>query len=218
MLFHRKQHHAETIIEEVFNAITHGCGIFLGIAALVILVTLSALEDSTLKVITTAVYGASIILMFTISTLYHAFPWPRAKSVLKILDHSSIYVLIAGSYTPVVLVKLGGAWGWSIFGVIWGLAIFGIAFKLFFTGRYETFSIALYAVMGWLIVVAFHPLAQDIPLGGLLWLLAGGLCYTFGVIFYVLDTRYHFSHFFWHLFVLAGCICHFFAILLYVVY
>lgn len=214
----KKVHPGETVLEEILNATSHGIGVLFGIAALVLLVSFSVIEDSPVKIVTTAIYGTSIILMFTASTLYHAFPWPNIKAAFKIADHSSIYLLIAGSYTPVILVNMGGAWGWSIFGVIWGLALFGILFKLFFTGRYEIFSLSLYGIMGWLIIIAFYPLIHSIPSAGLLWLLAGGLCYTFGIIFYVADTKYHFAHFLWHLLVLAGCICHFFAILFYVVY
>ncbi len=218
MFLPRKASQGETTLEEIFNATSHGIGIFFGIMALVLLVTLSALEHSAIRVTTTAIYGSSIILMFTASTLYHAFPWPKVKSVFKVLDHSSIYLLIAGSYTPILLVNMHGPWGWSIFGVIWGLALFGILFKLFFIGQFEVFSLSLYAVMGWLVLIAVHPLFLDIPHIGLMWLLIGGLCYTFGIIFYILDARYHFAHFLWHLLVLMGCICHFFVILFYVVY
>lgn len=214
----KKVNSGETILEEVFNATSHGIGALLGIAALALLVTLSALHGSPMKVVTTAIYGTTIVLMFTASTLYHAFPWPKTKSIFKVIDHSSIYLLIAGSYTPVLLVDIGGAWGWSMFGVVWGLALFGVLFKLFFTGRFEVFSLSLYGIMGWLIVIAFYPLIHSMPTAGLVWLLIGGLCYTFGIIFYVLDAKYHFAHFLWHLLVLAGCICHFFAILFYVVY
>ena len=206
MFLSRKLLQGETLLEEIFNAGSHGIGIFLGIAALVTLVTLSALHGSSLKIVTTAIYGSTIVLMFTASTLYHASPWPRIKAMLKVLDHISIYLLIAGSYTPIMLVSIGGDWGWSILSVVWGLALFGIVFKVFFTGRFETFSLSLYALMGWLAVVAYYPLLHSLPLAAVLWLLVGGLCYTFGIIFYVLDTRYHFSHFLWHLFVLAGCV------------
>lgn len=214
----KKSLQGETILEEVFNATSHGIGILLGITALVLMVSLSAIEDSSLKVVSTAIYGTTIILMFTASTFYHASPWPKVKAVLQIFDHISIYLLIAGSYTPVMLVDIGGAWGWSMFGVIWGLALFGVFFKLFFTGRFEAFSLSLYGIMGWLVVIAFYPLVHSVPAAGLMWLLAGGLCYTFGIIFYVLDHKYRFAHFLWHLLVLAGVICHFFAILFYVVY
>lgn len=218
MVLKRKILPKETLPEEIFNALSHSLGIFLGIAALALLVTFSALDHSPIRVVCTAIYGATLILMFTASTLYHAIPHPRCKSVLKVIDHISIYLLIAGSYTPIILVDIGGAWGWSLFGIIWGLAFCGVVFKLFFTGRFELFSLSLYGIMGWLIVIALFPLIQDIPFAGLMWLLAGGLCYTIGIIFYVLDAKYHFAHLLWHILVLSGAICHFFAILLYVVY
>lgn len=218
MFFRKKIEQHETQIEEVFNAVTHGIGIIFGIVALVVLVSLSVFKGSELKITSVAIYGATIILMFVVSTLYHAITHARVKPILKMLDHISIYFLIAGTYTPVMLGDVGGGWGWSMFGVIWGLALFGTFFKLFFTGRCEIFSVVLYGVMGWLVLIALSPLVHILPLNGILWLLTGGLCYTLGIIFYVLDTRYHFSHFIWHLFVLAGCVCHFFAILFYVVY
>ncbi len=218
MVLKRKTIPEETLPEEILNALSHSLGIFLGIAALALLVTFSALNHSPIRVVCTAIYGATLILMFTASTLYHAVPHPRYKGILKVIDHISIYLLIAGSYTPIILVDIGGAWGWSLFGIIWGMAFFGVLFKLFFTGRFELFSLSLYGIMGWLIVIALFPLMKDIPFAGLMWLLAGGLCYTIGIIFYVLDDKYYFAHLLWHILVLSGAICHFFAILLYVVY
>lgn len=216
MFLSRKDYTSESIIEEIFNATTHGIGLLLGIAALTLLLVFACLHGSTLKVTTCAIYGAAIIFMFTASTFYHSFQGLRLKRFFKIIDHISIYFLIAATYTPIMLVKIGGAWGWSIFGVIWGLALFGTLFKVFFTGRFEAFSLSLYGVMGWLVLIALHPLIHALPLGGILWLVAGGLCYTLGILFYIIDTKYKFAHFLWHLLVLAGCICHFFAILLYV--
>lgn len=207
----------ESLLEEIFNATSHGIGILLGVAALVLLVVFSALEGSALKVTTSAIYGSAIILMFLASTFYHSFQNPKVKRFFKVIDHISIYILIAATYTPIMLVTVGGAWGWSMFGVIWGLAAFGTVFKILYTRRFEFFSLALYGVMGWLVLIALHPLLKALPLGGLIWLATGGLCYTLGIIFYVLDSKYKFSHFLWHLLVLAGCICHFFAVLLYVI-
>ena len=217
MLFRKKKFVHETRIEEAFNASSHGIALLLGISALVIMVVFSALEGSTMRVVTSSIYGATMVLMFTVSTLYHAFAQVKIKRFFKMLDHISIYLLIAGTYTPVMLVSIGGGWGWSMFGVIWGLALVGVVFKILFTGRFEVFSLSLYGFMGWLVLVAIVPLMQHLPFVAIMWFLVGGLCYTLGIIFYVLDAKYHFSHFFWHLFVLAGCSCHFFATLFYVV-
>ena len=212
-----KTHDFQTRLEEIFNSLSHGVGALLGIAALVILTTKASLYGTTLMVVSSAIYGASLVIMYTSSTLYHILEHPVSKKTLKIIDHSSIYLLIAGSYTPFTLVAMGGGWGWSLFGVIWGLAFSGIIFKLFFTGKLDTLSVSIYILMGWLVVIAIKPLINDIPLGGLVWLGLGGLSYTFGVIFYVYDGKYHFSHFIWHLFVLGGSICQFIAILFYII-
>jgi hemolysin III len=217
MFLSKKNHIGESALEEIFNATTHGIGVLLGITALTLLVVLSSIDGSLMKIVTCAIYGSAMIFMFSASTFYHALQEIRIKNIFKIIDHISIYFLIAATYTPVMLVKLGGAWGWGMFGVIWGLAAFGTVFKLSFTGRFEAFSLSLYGVMGWLVLIALHPLIHALPMGGILWLVAGGLCYSLGIIFYVLDSRYQFAHFLWHLLVLAGCACHFFAILLYVV-
>ena len=207
----------QTRLAEVFNASSHGLGTLLSVTALVLLVVFSAMTGEAISVVSCSIYGVSLVLLYTASTLYHAIARPKLKAVFKIMDHASIYLLIAGTYTPFMLVTLRGAWGWSIFGVIWGLALIGLVFKLFFTGRYEFVSVAMYILMGWLVVVAIRPLIDALPFAGLVWLVAGGLCYTVGVIFYAIDHRYTFAHFVWHLFVLAGSICHFFAILFYVV-
>lgn len=207
----------QTYFEELFNAISHGIGALLGVAALVILTVIASMHGAALKIVSSAVYGSSLILMYSASTFYHITQRPHIKKILKVLDHSSIYILIAGSYTPFTLVVLNGSWGWSLFGVTWGLALAGVIFKLFFTGRFEWLSLTIYLLMGWMAVVAVKPLIENLPLGGLIWLVAGGLCYTLGVIFYALDGKYHLSHFIWHLFVLAGSICQFFAVLLYVI-
>lgn len=207
----------QTVIEEVFNALSHGLGVLIGIAALVILVSVSAYRGDSMKLASSLVYGISFILMYSASTLYHSIRPVTLKNYLKIIDHASIYIFIAGSYTPFTLISMHGDWGWSLFGVVWGLALFGVIFKLFFTGRYEFLSVTIYLLMGWLIVVAIKPIMHSLSFAGFMWLLIGGLSYTFGVIFYAIDGRYHFSHFMWHLCVLAGSICQFFAISLYVI-
>lgn len=202
-----------TFGEELANSITHGIGAALGVAGLVILVVFSAIYGDAWHIVSCAIYGASMILLYTASTLYHSFTNPEVKRILRILDHSSIYLLIAGTYTPFTLIALRGAWGWSLFGVIWGLAITGIIFKLYFTGRFNKVSTVIYVLMGWIAVIAIKPMIEVISFPVLLLLFGGGLSYTAGVIFYVWHKMpYH--HAVWHLFVLGGTVLHFFAILL----
>ena len=204
------------IKEETINAVTHGARAVLGAAGLAVLVALAALRGDAWHVVSCAIYGATLVLLFTSSTLYHSFRGPRVKHVFRVIDHSSIYLLIAGTYTPFLLVSLRGGWGWSLFGVVWGLALAGIAFQVFFVDRFRLAQTLIYLGMGWLVVVATRPLLQRVPLGGLLWLLAGGLSYTLGAVFY-LWKKLPYHHGIWHLFVLAGSVCHYFAILLYVI-
>lgn len=201
--------------EEIAHAITHGVGVMLGIAGLAILVARAALYGDTLHIVSSAIFGASLIILYTASTLYHSVPPSRAKEILRVIDHVSIYLLIAGTYTPFTLVTLNGPWGWSLFGVTWGLAAVGIVFKLFFTGRFEALSVGIYLGMGWCAVVAIKPLLDSLGTGGLLLLLGGGLCYTGGVAFY-LWKRLSYHHAIWHSFVLAGSVLHYFAVLFYV--
>ncbi|WP_321474667.1 hemolysin III family protein [uncultured Paludibaculum sp.] len=203
--------HAElTLGEEIANSVTHGAGALLSVAGLVVMVATAALDGSAVRVVACSIYGASLVLLYTFSTLYHALTNRRAKRLFRVLDHISIYLLIAGTYTPFTLVTLHGAWGWALFGVVWGLAVLGIGFKAFFTGRMEVLSTSVYILMGWVGAVAIRPLLQMMPWTGFLWLLAGGLCYTLGVAFYSWRRKY--SHAVWHLFVLAGSACHFFAV------
>lgn len=211
-----KTHPHQSLLEEVFNAVSHGFGIIFGIVALILLVAKAELRESILQIVSVSVYGTTLILMYSASTLYHALPLPKAKALFRIIDHSTIYLLIAGTYTPLMLVSIGGAWGWSLFGVIWGLALIGLFYKSFFMGKWPAFSVTLYIAMGWLAIVAIKPLIADLPSAALVWLIIGGLCYTLGVIFFALDHKIKFFHALWHLFVLAGSVCHFFAILLYV--
>lgn len=208
-------HQQYTIGEEIANSITHGIGAALSIAGLVILVVLAALHGDVWHIVSCAIYGTSMIMLYTASTLYHSFQNPNVKRIMRILDHSSIYLLIAGTYTPFTLISLRGPWGWSLFGVIWGLAVTGIIFKLYFTGRFNKVSTVIYVLMGWIAVIAIKPMIDIIPFNGLALLFGGGLSYTLGVIFYVWKKLpYH--HAVWHLFVLGGTILHFFAILLFV--
>jgi hemolysin III len=199
-------------LEEIANAITHGIGLLLSIAGFVVLLVLAALRGTAWHIVACSIYGATLICLYTASTLYHAVISPRVKRALRIFDHSAIYLLIAGTYTPFLLVSLRGPWGWSLFGVIWGLALAGVLFKFWFVERFAILSTAVYIAMGWLVVIAAKPVITHLPLTAIIWLLAGGLAYTGGVIFFA-AKRIPYSHAIWHLFVLAGSICHYFAVL-----
>ena len=209
------QAHAESRAAETANSITHGLGAVLSIAALVLLVVAGALNGGARRVVGGAVFGTTLVLLYLMSTLYHSLTHRRAKLVFQILDHSAIYLLIAGTYTPFCLVTLRGAWGWSLFGVIWGLAALGVAFKAIFGDRLEVLSTAVYLGMGWLITVAALPLYRSLAGGGLAWLAAGGAFYSLGVGFFAW-RKLRFHHAIWHLFVMGGSACHFVAVLAYV--
>lgn len=204
-------------LHEILNSLTHGAGVLLSIAGLVLLVVFASIRDpDAWKIVSFSVYGFSLIMMFTASTLYHSFRNKRTKHFLNLFDHASIYVLIAGTYTPFTLVSMRGPWGWSIFGVIWGLALAGVIFKLFFYNeKLRLLSVIIYMFMGWIIIIALGPLVRNVPAGGLYWLLAGGISYSAGVFFYI-RKKNRFNHVIWHLFVLGGSISHFFAIFYYV--
>jgi hemolysin III len=205
-----------SITEEIWHAITHGVGLGLSIAGLVVLVVFSAMDGTVLSVTSAAIFGAALIILYGSSTLYHAITHTKVKKIFQQLDHASIYVLIAGTYTPITLLTLEGAWGWSIFAVIWVSALLGISLKMIYPNRFETFSLILYMIMGWMIVIAIQPMLENMESGGLWFLLAGGLFYTIGIIFYVWDNL-AFNHAIWHLFVLGGSISHYFMILFYVI-
>ncbi len=205
-----------SLTEEVAHAITHGIAIPLSIAGLVILVTFSALHGNVWHITSSSIYGASLILCFTASTLYHSIPPSRAKRVLKQIDHATIFLLIAGTYTPFALVSLREGVGWWLFGSVWSIAILGMIFELFTRQRFKRVSLGLYLGLGWLALVAIKPMLETVGLGGILLLVSGGLFYSLGVVFYVWD-RLAFNHAVWHLFVLFGSACHFFAVLFYVV-
>ncbi|SFZ98546.1 COG1272: Predicted membrane protein hemolysin III homolog [hydrothermal vent metagenome] len=202
-----------TLREEVWHAITHGVGFALSIAGLVVLVIYS---NSTISITSSAIFGAALITLYASSTLYHAIKHIKLKKVLQVFDHISIYLLIAGSYTPITLLVLQGTWGWSIFAVVWSLAALGIILKILYPNRFETFSLILYVIMGWTIVVALNPLFENMTSEGLWLLLLGGLSYTFGVIFYVWD-KLPYNHAIWHIFVLVGSLFHYFMVLFYVI-
>ncbi len=205
-------------LDEWLNSITHGIGVLLSITALVLLVVFASIRPygDVWKIVSFSIYGFSLILMYTASTLYHAFRNQRIKAFLNLFDHASIYILIAGTYTPFMLVSIRGGWGWSIFGVIWALAIGGVVFKLFFyKDKYRKVSALIYFLMGWIILIAIRPMIMEVPTAGLLWLLAGCIIYSMGIPFY-LKREKRFYHVIWHLFVLGGSITHFFSIFLYV--
>ena len=199
--------HTPSRAEELANTVTHGAGAVAGILGTAILVTLSALHGSPWHVVGSAVFGASLILLYTASTLYHLVRAPRAKARLRVFDHCAIYILIAGTYTPFTLVGFRGAWGWSLFGVIWGLAAAGVVFKLFSTGKLNRLSTGIYLAMGWLGVVTAAPMIQRLRPVTLVWLVAGGILYTAGTAFYH-NRRMPYAHAVWHVFVLGGSVCH----------
>ena len=202
-------------LHEIFNSITHGIGVLLGIAALVLLVVFAAVRNGDAwQIVSFSVYGASLIILYLSSTLYHAVQKKKVKNFLNVFDHSSIFILIAGTYTPFCLVPLRGIWGWALFGIIWGLAVAGVLFKIFFySDKLRVIGTILYIAMGWIILIAIRPLMQNVPVGALYWLLAGAISYSLGVFFY-LWRKFRFNHVMWHLFVLGGSVCHFFAIFL----
>lgn len=205
-----------SVSEEVANCVVHGLGVVLSIGGLAMLATLATVRGDAWHIVSCSIFGATLILLYATSTLYHAIPGRRAKRALRTLDHSAIFLLIAGTYTPFTLVNLRGPWGWSLFGVIWGLAVLGIIFKVTMLRRWTAGSVVLYLVMGWAVVVAAKPMLATIAPGGVALLAAGGLAYTVGVVFYAWD-RLPFNHTVWHGFVLAGSAFHFFAVLYYVI-
>ena len=212
-------HKLYTAGEEIAHALTHGLGVVLAIAGLTVIVARATLYGNVWHIVGAAIFGTTLVLMYTASTLYHSIPaatLPNTKKVLRIIDHSTIYFLIAGSYTPFTLVTLHGPWGWGLFAWTWGLALAGVVFKIFATGKFEKLSLAIYLGMGWCIVVAIKPLLETLETGGLVLMLLGGLSYTGGVVFYVLDHK-KFFHAIWHAFVLAGSVLQYFAVLFYVI-
>lgn len=204
----------QTEREEFVNSVIHGAGLALYAVGVAVLAVSAGLRGSAWHVVSFSVYGACLVLVYAASTVYHAVRADPRKRVLRVLDHASIYLLIAGTYTPFTLVVLHGAWGWSLFGVVWGLAAVGIGLKVFYTGRFEVLSTVVYVALGWIGVVAIVPLVENLPLNGFLLLVAGGVVYTLGTVFYLLDRRVLFAHAVWHVFVLGGSACHFLAVLL----
>jgi len=205
-----------SVAEEIWHAVTHGVGFILSIAALALLISFATLSGSAVHMTAAAIYGTALIIMYGSSTLYHAITHQNIKYLFQKFDHAAIYFLIAGTYTPIMLITIGGVWGWTLFGIEWGIALIGISLKFLYPGRFEAFSLVAYVLMGWIIVVVFDTFKANIdPLG--FWLIiGGGIAYTSGIVFYVKD-KINYFHAIWHLFVLTGSILQFFAILLYVI-
>ena len=203
-------------LEEWFNTASHALTALTAIGGLVVLIVLGARSDQSFSLFSALFYGISLVILYTFSSLYHGIQHERTKDFFNLLDHCSIYLLIAGTYTPIVLMVLGGSIGWVFFGIQWGLALLGIVLKIFFMGRFETLSVSMYAVMGWIILIKINSLQVLLPGAGFWLLISGGLAYTVGIIFYIIDTRLHLSHFIWHLFVIAGSLLHYLLIVMYV--
>ena len=201
---------------ERLNTVSHFFGAALALAGLVILVVQASAQGDPWKIVSFSVYGVTLAVLYFFSTLYHAMSSGNAKAILQKIDHSAIYLLIAGTYTPFTLVTLRGTWGWSIFGIIWGLAIIGILQDILVTGKRRILSVVIYLLMGWIVIIAIRPLIRVLPIAGFVLMVAGGLFYTVGVIFYALDKKIPHGHGIFHFFVLAGSICHYFAVFLYV--
>ncbi|MDD3223712.1 MAG: hemolysin III family protein [Clostridium sp.] len=203
-----------TLGEELANAITHGIGTLMAIAALVLLIVFSSRTGNAWYIVSCTIYGVCLVLLYLFSTLYHSIPYKGAKKIFRIFDHASIYILIAGTYTPFALTILRNHGGWIIFGVVWGATVIGITLKVFFTGRFEVLSTIIYVIMGWLIVFYFKYIVIGLPFNGIVLLVAGGIVYTAGSILFLFD-KIPFNHAIWHLFVIGGSVCHFLCVLLY---
>jgi len=201
--------------EEIANSITHGLGVVLSSAGLALLIVFASLTGDPWRIVSFTIYGVTLILLYTSSVLYHSLPrGSEVKHFFHTLDHSTIYLLIAGTYTVITLVGMRGIWGWTLFGLAWGMAILGIFFRVFMLGRHKKLSMILYLAMGWMAVIAAKPIYDLVPLGMILWLILGGVCYTLGLVFFAW-RRIPYHHTIWHIFVLAGSICHFLGIIFY---
>jgi len=203
--------------ETIANVATHVLGVVLSIAGLTILAYSTVTKGDIWHIVSTAIYGSTLLLLYLSSTVYHSFRSPAWRHLGKILDQSAIYLLIAGTYTPFTLVTLRGPWGWSLFGIVWGLAILGLFIEARWVYRPEILSTGIYLFMGWIIIFAIKPISAKLPEGGMYWLVAGGVFYSLGTIFFLIDKKIRYMHAVWHLFVLGGSACHFFAVVLYVV-
>jgi len=198
--------------DEVANTLTHGVGLLCSVLGFVILLILATVHGGAWQILGCAIYGATLVCLYTASTFYHGVSSPRAKRILHVFDHCAIYLLIAGTYTPFLLVNMRGNWGWSLFAAIWGFAAAGILFKLWFADRFPALSVSAYVVMGWLGVIAARQVYVHIPLRGIVWIVLGGLAYSIGVVFYACKKIPH-HHVIWHLLVMTGSTCHYVAVL-----
>ncbi len=205
-----------TLGEEIFNSVSHGTGGLLAIAGTAVLIVFSAIYSNAWGVVSASIYGASLIILYTMSTLYHAITNKKAKAFFRIMDHNTIFFLIAGTYTPITLVPLRGALGWALFGIVWGAAILGIVFNSIDLEKFRKPSVVCYVAMGWVIIIAIKPMLERVNALSLWFLLIGGLFYTFGIIFYVKKNKKYF-HSVWHLFTIAGSVFHYFAILMMII-
>ncbi len=210
-----KIHRTFTLKEEIANSISHGVGAGLSIVGLTLLVVLAVLFGDVWRIVSFSIYGSTLIFVYLASTLYHGIQYPPAKKIFQLIDHVAIYLLIAGTYTPFLLVNMRHGWGGTLLVIIWGLALLGIGLKIFFINRYDLLFVSFYILMGWLVVINFREMLATIPSGGIVWLLLGGGFYTIGAIFYALP-KIPYTHTVWHFFVLGGSICHYFSILFYV--
>ena len=204
-----------TPLEEMTNIISHAIGLVLSIVALLLMLIRASESGNTLHIVSAAIFGVSLIALYAASTLYHSAKDPKVRSRLRINDHATIYILIAGTYTPFTLITLNGWVGWTIFGVSWGMAIAGVILKLLFTGKYNVLSTLMYVLMGWIIIFAIKPLINSLSYEGLFWLVAGGVAYTTGAVIYSIK-KIKFNHAIFHLFVLLGSFCHFISVYFYV--
>jgi hemolysin III len=206
----------QSLGEEISNSISHGITALSAIGGMVVLLVFGAQSEKEWSLFSALFYGLSLVALYTFSTLYHSITHTKAKKVFNILDHCGIFLLIAGTYTPVLLVSIGGSVGWWFFGIQWSIALVGILLKVFFTGKYNTLSTLLYSIMGWIIVFKIELVKATLPEPAFWLLVAGGLAYTVGIVFYIIDTRMKYSHFIWHLFVMAGSILHFIMMAMYI--
>ena len=211
----KKEQREQTVLEEIFNAITHGLGVFAAVAATVILIVVSIKNDRPVSIVlANTIFGSTMIFLYLMSTLYHSLVFTKAGFVFQIFDHCAIFILIAGTYTPIAF-QVGGSFGWAMFGIIWGLAVIGIVFEAVFKSKVKKLSMILYVVMGWFVVMARNPVLDNVYYGLVPWIMAGGVAYTGGIIFYVLQEKYFF-HILWHIAVIIGTVFHFFGILFYI--
>jgi hemolysin III len=209
------QNERRLLLEEIANSFTHGIGLILSLAGLAVLIFLAWTKGDKSHIIGCSIYGATLVLVYAASTLYHGVQNPRIKHIFRLFDHAAIYLVIAGTYTPFTLISLRGFWGWTLLVLVWSLSLFGIAFKIAFVNRYKGVSMALYLVIGWLAVIAAKPIITSIPLGCLVLIMGGGAAYMTGLVFFAWE-RLPFSHTIWHIFVIVGSVCHYCAVVFYV--